>query len=290
MQNNYNVKKLTLTDLLSSRLGRLKNPPSSLFYRGIDINKLNSKIHIAIVGTRKMSPYGRAVTETIASKLASAGIVIVSGNALGVDVTAQKAALQARGTVLAVVTSGLDAIYPATNRAVAEKIIEQGGAVLSEYSTDHQPRPEQFLERNRIIAALCDAVIITEAAERSGSLNTAAHAKAMNIPIFAVPGPINNSLNSGTNRLIKEGAQILTSPDDVLEFFGVLDRPTAEKVQTNLTIDESLVLSALDQGQQDTMTLQLATCKTAAEIQTILTMLEINGVIKQDAIGNWQKN
>jgi DNA processing protein len=282
------INQLKLNPSLSDKLTRLKNPPKNLYYIGADPLLLLSSPAVAIVGTRKMTPYGRSITDKLSSELALSDVTIISGNALGVDVTAQKASLDQGGRVIAVVPSGLDAVYPATNRAVVQRILAQGGCVISEFDTDHStPRPDEFLSRNRLIAALSDAVLVTEAAERSGSLNTAMHAKDMNIPIFAVPGPITSSLSKGTNHLIKEGAHIVTETKDILDYLKIDNNPTqisllgASEAETN-------ILATLSMQSCDTTLLAHLTKISLSELQSALTMLEINSRIEQDSVGNWQ--
>lgn len=280
------IKKLVLTPALSKKLHRLQNPPTQLSYIGSNPCDILTKPAVAIVGTRKMSAYGKAVTEKIANDLARAGVCVISGNALGVDVTAQKAAVQAGGKVVAVVASGLDKVYPATNARVADEIVRNGGAIVSEYEIGHMPRPEEFLERNRIIAALSDIVIVTEAAQRSGSLNTALHAKNAGVPVFTVPGSITSSLSEGPHTLIKEGAKILTSAEDVLHFLGI----TKHSKQLNLVGAnevETKLLELVSEGHREQTSMHALSGVDYATFQSALTMLEINGQIKQDSLGNW---
>lgn len=280
------MKKLKLESPLKNKLDRLEMKIGVLHYLGTDPNVLLKQPTVAIVGTRKLSPYGKQVTGMLASELARAGVVIVSGNALGLDVTAEKSALDAGGKVIAVVASGLDNVYPATNSQVANEIVKQGGAILSEYEEGHIPRPHEFLDRNRIIAALSDIVIIPEATERSGSLNTSRHAKSMNIPIFAVPGPITSSLSGGTNQLIKDGARVVTKTSDILEFLGI-DKKSAQKSLKGSNDTETAILQAISEGVQDITLIQHSLNIPVNDLQTALTMLEINGAIFQNSLGMW---
>ncbi|MCA9328684.1 DNA-processing protein DprA [Candidatus Saccharibacteria bacterium] len=286
MQEN-SIKKLTLNEHLLKRLARLKDSPDVLYSLGADINELLTRPSVAIVGSRKMTPYGRRVTEKFASDLSRAGVVIISGNAFGIDVTAQKAALEAGGKVISVIPSDLNHVYPASNQLIARKIVEFGGALISEHADNKTPRADEFLARNRIIAALADAVLIPEAAERSGSLNTAKHAKEIQTPIYAVPGPIDNLLSTGTNNLIKNGAHIATSADDVLALLQV----NPKSKQTSLlgaTDIETSILTVLSEGVADTTLLAHKTNQKLEELQTALTMLEINGRVSRDSAGNWR--
>lgn len=279
------MKKLVLGNHLRKKLARLPEAAGDLSFLGIDLNRLLERPVIAIVGSRRPTPYGKQVTEKLAGELARAGSVIVSGLAYGVDITAHKAVLAAGGMTIAVLPSGLDTIYPAAHAQIAEQIAEQG-SVISEYEAGHKPWKAEFLERNRLIAALSDAVIITEAAEKSGSLNTAAHAKSMDIPVFAVPGPITNPMSSGSNALLKRGARVLTSTDDVLDLLGV-DRKKPSRVLNGRSEEETLILRAIAGGISDTEILRQEVQIQTADLQTILTMLEIAGRIKQDSIGAW---
>lgn len=279
------MKILTLKSPLKTKLDRLKTPVGQLKYEGVYPNELMSKPVVAIVGSRKPTPYGKQVTEQLATELSRAGVVVVSGLAFGVDIIAHKAVLRAGGETIAVLPSGLNNIYPASHGRYAQQITERG-SLLSEYSDDHMPRVAEFLERNRIIAACSDLIIIPEATEKSGSLNTAKHAKSMNIPICAVPGPINSALSSGTNLLIKQGAHLITSFQDVLQLLNI--KPQA--IQLTLTggnDTETLVLQTIASGVNQVSLIEQEAQISTKDLQTSLTMLEISGQITQDAVGLW---
>ena len=280
------MKKLVLEPTLEKKLDRLRLKVGKLSYLGVDPNLLSALPTVAIVGTRKLSPYGTQVTRKLAEDLARAGVVVVSGFAFGADITAHKAVIEAGGITVVVLPSGLENIYPASHAGYVQKIIEKG-CIISEYPADLLPRKIEFLERNRIIAALSDAVIIPEAAERSGSLNTAKHAIEMGIPVFAVPGPITSSLSAGTNQLLKSGqATLITEASDVLKALNI--QPNTQASQA-LREDptEALILQLIIEGCHDPVALQHQTAQGTASFQTATTMLEIAGLIKQDQIGNW---
>ena len=279
------MKILKLNSPLKKKLGRLKNAAGVLQYIGSDPNLLTDKPVVAIVGSRKPTPYGKQVTEQLAMELSRAGVIVVSGLAFGVDIIAHKAVLSCGGETIAVLPSGLNNIYPASHARYAKQISEKG-SVISEYADDHVPRSYDFLERNRIIAALSDLIIIPEATEKSGSLNTAKHAKSMNIPICAVPGPINSPLSAGTNLLIKQGAHLITSSKDVLELLNI----NPSTVQLSLmggNDSQTLVLEAIADGIKDASLIEQETKLSTKDLQTSLTMLEISGQIRQDAVGVW---
>jgi DNA processing protein len=242
---------------------------------------------VAIVGTRKPTAYGKEVTEKLARELAAKGIVVISGLALGVDGIAHAAALDAGGTTLAVLANGLSTVYPAAHRDLAEKIIQQGGALISEYSPDTPARSHQFLERNRIVSGLADAIIITEAAARSGTLNTAAHALTQGKEVFVVPGNITSPMSVGCNTLLKQGATPITSAEDVLNVIA----PELLTSQTSLPLGsnelETDVIQLLANGERDGDQIQAKLNISATELSVALTMLEINGAIRSLGANQW---
>lgn len=243
---------------------------------------------IAIVGTRKPSKYGVEVTEQFAHELARRGVVVVSGLALGVDALAHAAALDANGITLAVLPSGLASIYPATNRQLAEEIIKQGGALITEYDIDQTVAYRaNFLERNRLVAGLADAILITEAAARSGTLNTAMHALEQGKEVFVIPGNITSPLSAGCNALLKQGATPVTAPEDILEVIA----PNLLQQQTSLTLganeQESAILQLLHDGIRDGEEIQRLTKMSAQELSMALTMLELSGSVRALGANQW---
>jgi DNA processing protein len=279
-KNNH--KQVSIPPLLL----QIPDPPRQLFCLGSGIEDLLTKPRIAIVGSRKMSPYGKAVTEKLASGLAEQGIVIVSGLAYGVDACAHQAALEAGGQCIAVQANGLDQLYPAANQRLGEAILARGGVIVSEYPPGTPPYKNHFLERNRLVAGLADAVLITEAAERSGTLNTAAHALNQGKPVLVVPGNITNVLSAGTNNLLKAGATPVTSVDDVLSLLGI-----ASTSQTMLPIaanpDELTLLTLIQQGTTDGGELLRQSAMTTATFNQTLTMLEITAKVRPLGGNNW---
>ena len=203
-----------LDEAYPQRLREIEQPPPVLYLRGELLPE--DTWAVAIVGTRRVTPYGRQVTEEIAAYLAANGITVVSGLARGVDALAHNAALKAGGRTLAVLGSGVDRIYPPENRALAEQILEQG-AVLSDYAPGTPPESSNFPPRNRIISGLSMAVIVIEAGKTSGALITAEFAAEQGREIFAVPGNILAPQSKGTNKLIQQGALPLLSASDVMQ-------------------------------------------------------------------------
>jgi DNA processing protein len=242
---------------------------------------------VAIVGTRKPTAYGKEVTHQLAYELARRGVVIISGLALGVDGLAHQAALEAGGTTLAVLANGLPDIYPSTHKSLAEKIIASGGAIISEYEPETPARSYQFLERNRLVSGLADAVIITEAASKSGTLNTAMHALEQGKEVFVVPGNITSPMSSGCNALLKQGATPITSFEDVLTVIA----PDLLQPQSSLALGDSpaetTIISLLQAGGRDGEELQRQSGIEPSEFATALTMLELAGTIRSLGANQW---
>ena len=266
-------------------LASIVKRPEILHYVGtLPVSRLPS---VAIVGTRRPSAYGKEVTHRLSFDLAKRGVVIVSGLALGVDAIAHSAALEAGGTTIAVLGNGLPMIQPASNRGLAESIVKGGGAILSEYAENENARPHYFLERNRLVAGLADAIIITEAATRSGTLNTAAHALEQGKDIFVVPGNITSPLSRGCNALLKQGARVVTSYQDVLDIIA----PTLEATQTLLPLGqnelESQIIALLAGGMRDGEAVIAACGVPITQFNTALTMLELAGSVRALGGNQW---
>lgn len=242
---------------------------------------------VAIVGTRKPTAYGKEVAHQLAFELSQQGVVIVSGLAFGIDSIAHRAALEAGGITLAVLGNSLDSIYPKNHKALADHIIAKGGAILSEYEPPTAPRSYQFLERNRIVSGLSDAVIVVEAASRSGTLNTAAHALDQGKELFAVPGNITSPLSAGCNALLKQGAHPATSAKDILTVIA----PRLSLRQTTLPLGdtplETAIIKLVHSGIRDGDLLQQKTESPAIEFNQTLTLMEINGTIRALGANQW---
>ena len=184
---------------------------------------------VAIVGSRRPSPYGEAVAERLAADLAATGVIVVSGLALGVDAAAHEGALAAGGCTIAVLGTGVDIVYPASNRDLAARILDAGGALLSQFPDVTPPRRQHFPKRNWTMAALSDLVIVVEAGEGSGALITADAALGLGRPVMAVPGSVFSPLSVGCHQLLRDGAGLVQNARDVLAELGgsaeVLDDP-----------------------------------------------------------------
>ena len=285
--NFMEIFQINLSDYDYLRdLPHIPDPPKKLFMRG----KLPTKRvkNVAIVGTRKPSAYGREITTKIASECAKNGIVVVSGLALGIDSIAHRAAIDSGGKTIAVLANGVDKIYPRSHEDLGQKILQTNGVILSEYPNNTPARPWQFLARNRIVSGLADAVVIIEAASRSGTLSTANHALDQGKEIFAVPGNITSPLSAGCNQLIKNGANPLTSVEDLLDFL----IPDRFEKQTQLfkgdTREENVVLEFLSKnGTTSSDTIIKQTKLSASEFNQAITMLELKGLVLNNGGEKW---
>ena len=242
---------------------------------------------VAIVGTRKPTSYGKEVTHTLAFDLAKRGIVIVSGLALGVDALAHRAAIEAGGTTLAVLGNGLPDISPSTNQSLADSIVANNGAIITEYEPYASAMPWTFLERNRIVSGLADAIVITEAAARSGTLNTAMHALEQGKEVFVVPGNITSAMSVGCNTLIKQGATPISSADEILEIIAP-DLLTSQGIlPLGSNALETKIIELIAAGVRDGDELQQKAESTATDLSMALTMLEVAGSIRNLGANQW---
>ncbi len=199
-------------------LERVPRPPARLRLRG---SLGTCRRSVAVVGSRLPDDYGRDMAREMTAGLARAGVSVVSGGAQGIDAAAHRAALEVGGHTVAVMGCGLDIVYPRSHRELFERIVEGGGALLSEHDDAVEPAPWSFPERNRIIAGLCDAVLVVRAGRGSGALITAAWARRAGIPVFAVPGDARADLSAGPHALLRTGARLAASAGDLLDALGL---------------------------------------------------------------------
>ncbi len=262
-------------------LKTIEDRPPYLFYQG-QYNPLDFNA-IAIIGARSGSTEGRLFTENLAGELAESGVTIVSGMARGIDTAAHRGALKAGGRTIAVFGSSLDIIYPPEGKKLAEQI-KQAGCIFSEFLPNTRPDPYNFPRRNRIISGLSQGVVVVEAAARSGALSTASHAIAQNREVFAVPGSPRRRTSEGTNWLIKKGARLLTSDEDIFSELprlkGKVSVKKAEKLD-ELTETEKAVLELFAEGpiHIDILSRKLET--PLPDLMQILLALELKGLVKE---------
>lgn len=281
--NEFSYRSVEYPD----RLRRISSPPKQLFHRGAALSVLLKLPAVAIVGSRSVSPYGRQVTSQLARELAEQGLVIISGLALGVDAIAHEAVLAAGGLAIAVLPSPVDAIYPSSNVGLAERIVAQGGALVSEYRDTEYAFKSNFVARNRLVAGLAQAVLITEAAEKSGSLHTARFALEQGKDVLAVPGNITSRCSVGTNNLIKSGAAPVTGYLDVLHMLGLTEHRTKPRDIRGRNANEQLVLDLLLRGVSDGEQLMKQSDLAVSQFSQVMTMLEIGGKIRSLGANQW---
>lgn len=250
-----------------------------------DLGELLARPRVAIVGSRRITTYGKAVTAQLACDLAEQGIVIVSGLAYGVDAVAHRSALDAGGLTMAVLPSSLESIYPAAHRNLAREIIAKGGALVSEYSGAGPAYKNQFIERNRIVSGISSALLITEAAINSGTMHTARFALEQGKDVLVVPGNITSPNSEGTNNLLKSGAIPVTGSADVLHVLGL--KPASKQKPQGATPQEQTLLNLLGAGPREGNQLHMESGLEIGQYNQALVMLEITGKIHTIGNNTW---
>lgn len=270
-------------------LRTIHDPPAQLYVRGT-VEALRQTTSLAVVGARKMTPYGGTAVRMLVPAAARAGAVIVSGLALGVDAAAHAACLDCGGTTVAVLAGGVDApsVGPRTNAALAERIVATGGALVSEHPPGTHPMTFGFPRRNRIVAGLCTATMVVEAAAKSGALITAYQALDDGRDVLAVPGPITSPASAGANGLLRRGAMPITAPADLLETLDLEPLPR-NPGRAAIDGDPGAVLAALEDGPCDTDALAEKSQLPVPRLLVALTSLAIDGRVTERA-GTWMKN
>lgn len=254
--------------------------PFILFYRGCP--EVLRQLCLAIVGSRKASAYGKKIARELARDLAAAGVVVVSGLARGIDSEAHQGAIDGSGATIAVLGSGIDVVYPPENHKLYEKILEQG-AIVSEFLPGSHPEANNFPRRNRIISGLSSGVLVVEARQKSGALITADFALEQGRDVFAVPGPVSSESSKGTNNLIKQGAKLVSTAEDILEEY-VAPSPgrRIEEQQTLLMLDryEEEILKYIGYEATHMNDILTASSMNNGLASTLLLKLELYGLIK----------
>ncbi len=258
------------------RLKEIDQPPPVLYMKGSLLKQ--DELAVAVVGTRRVSMYGRQVAQEIAAGLAQNGITVVSGLARGVDAIAHTAALEHGGRTLAILGCGVDRVYPPEHRSLSQRIVQQG-ALLSDYPPGTGPDAVNFPPRNRIISGLSLAVVIVEAGEKSGALITASFAADQGRDVFAVPGSIHAPQSVGTNRLIQKGAYPFVSVEDLLETMDIMmvSRKTDARRTIPTDATEGKILRCLSDQPLHIDELSRLVELPVAQVSSTLTILELKG-------------
>lgn len=275
------IKWITIYDENYPKLLKeIYDPPVILYYKG-DVKVFNTDC-IGVVGTRKITGYGRAVCKEFTIDLVSRGMTIVSGLARGVDACAHESTVKEKGKTIAVLGGGLNRIYPPENKLLSEQIIESEGLLVSEFSPDALSMPGNFPSRNRIISGLSLAILVVEAAEGSGSLITAKLALEQGREVFAVPGPVTSALSKGPVSLIQNGAKAVFSAEEILEELGVnrsRRQETGSKISLQFSKEEKQILELLGNEQLHIDEVARALKISVSSISGILLKMEIKGLV-----------
>ena len=281
---NYNFITID-DDMYPESLKEISNPPLKLYYKG-NLDLLKEERLIAVVGTRNPSSYGKLCCEYMVKKMSRANITIVSGFAKGIDSIAHKTSLLTDGKTIAVIASGLDIVYPASNLSLYREI-EEKGLILSEYEAGVKPFKSNFPQRNRIIAGLSRGTIVVESKDRGGSLITADLALEFNRDVYAVPGDVFSEYSKGCNNLIRDArAKSLSNINELLEDYSW---NIEEKNENNkYTKNQLLILNSLS-SEKNLDNILIETKIEQTEILAELMALEIMGVIKSIAGGRYKK-
>ncbi|MDD3237542.1 MAG: DNA-processing protein DprA [Candidatus Gastranaerophilales bacterium] len=270
-------------DKYPSLLKQIYNPPMTLFMAG-DIDRCNPNRTLAVVGSRRASKYSKDILTSILDKFAGTDICIVSGLATGIDTTAHIAAVKNNLATIGVIAGGFEHLYPTSNKQLFEQIKDTYGAVLSEYWPTSEPIAWRFPHRNRIVSGLSKGTLVAEAALKSGALITAHLCLEHNRELMCIPGMITNPNTAGIYKLLKEGAALVTSAEDILTTMDwQFTKQTFEpnKLQTDLTDGESLVYNLISMDSLTVDEIILKTNLTVGDLMVILTKLEIKGLIQQ---------
>ncbi|HUM55799.1 MAG TPA: DNA-processing protein DprA [Bacillota bacterium] len=278
MSEDVEIKKVMINQEEYPRLLReIKDPPQTLYYRG-DISLLKKRC-IAVVGSRKTSDYGKWAAYKIGSRMAEHDMTVVSGMAIGIDSYAHKGTLAKKGSTVAVLGCGTDICYPEVNGRLKEQI-EKNGLVVSEYPKGHPPSFYTFPRRNRIISGMSEAVVVISAGLNSGALITAELAADQGRDVYAVPGNINSIYNMGSNKLIRDGAIMISKIDDLLDDLSIKRKET-EEVEAALGPEEKTVFGLIaENGEVTADYLCRKTGKKSSYISGIVTVLEMKGVVE----------
>ncbi len=287
--SKFNVKVVTLSDKCYPKLLKeIYDPPPILYYRG-DLSEMQSPC-IAVVGSRKCTSYGRKAARNLARELAAKGLPVVSGLARGIDSAGHRGALES-GLTYAILGSGLDTIYPPEHEQLAAKISRQG-AVLTPFPLGEEPRRQNFPARNRIISGLARGVVVVEAAQKSGSLITANYALDQGREVFAVPGDITRRQSKGTNDLLKTGAKLVESVEDIIEELTMvcserehqqLNFRSQNKSEAEISLSEEAeqVYSLLSSQPQQFESLLAELEVGPNQLNSILLNLEVQGLVNR---------
>ena len=259
-----------------------KDAPEKIYYKGEWNNEIFENC-LAVVGSRRLTSYGRKMTEQLVTEIAASGVTIVSGFMYGGDEAAHRAAAEAGGRTIAVMPCGIDMIHPEYQEELYNKILKNKGLIISEYEGKFPPANWTYPRRNRIVAGLSKAVLIVEAGLNSGTLITAEFAKKFGRKIFAVPGPLTSEVSKGTAQLIKEGAEVVTEARDILKDYNIsLTKPNLAKPSLNIEGIEQEIINQLQKEPLEADNLARILGMSVSKIGTTLSLMQLKGFINQE--------
>lgn len=284
------IKTIKIEDeIYPKKLLEIKKPPKQLYVLG-DESLLNKK-SIAIIGSRDCSIYGYEQAKRFAKELAKENICIVSGMAIGIDSAAHVGAKAEIGKTIAILGSGFNNIFPEENQELFYKILEQGGCIITEYAPDIPPLNKNFPERNRIVSGLSNGVLVVEARHRSGTSITAKFAKEQGKTVFCIPSNLDATTGVGTGRLIQEGAKLVLSPNDILQSLKMEIKEEIILEEKEIKVDKKYqeVYNVLAKIPINVNEICKRTSKNIIDVNTTLTMLELEGLVKQVGVNEFIK-
>ena len=285
IHNNHNMKGVVTIEnsKYPKLLKRIPSPPEKIYYKGSWDASIFENC-LAVVGSRKMTAYGKQITTKLVSEISNAGITIISGFMYGIDATAHRAALDAGGRTIAVMPCGIDMIHPQHQESLYNEILENNGLVISEFEGSFPPAIWTYPKRNRIVAGLSKATMVVEAGKKSGSLITAGLAKSYKRRLLVVPGPLTSLNSQGILQLIKDGADIVTSSEDVLASYDAIrfESPKVSSRSSSLNSIEQTVLEELQREPMKVDELSRFIKKSVAEIGTILSLMQLRGLLLEE--------
>jgi len=263
-------------------LSKIEKPPDPLHYLG-DLDPKVFKNCLAVVGSRRISDYGKQAVEKLLPEVVEAGVTIVSGFMHGIDEMAHRVCLESGGGTIAVLGCGIDLIRPTVLKDLHEKILESNGLIVSELEGEHPPFRWTFVRRNRIISGLSQATLVVEAGEESGSLVTAQFARKQKRKVLAVPGPIGASGSRGTAGLIRQGATLVSTAQEILQALGIKADDKKKRVFTGLSREEKRVLDFIGEGDLSADEISRGLKVSSAQLGSLLSILLVKGLLKQNS-------
>ncbi len=279
---SFPKRLLTLSDAPICIFVKSENDPEEI------IQEIDDSICVSVIGSRKHTSYGQESTKMIVSGLASSGVIVVSGMALGIDSIAHSSTIESKGKTVAILGSGVDVIYPKENEQLYNEILKTGGCIISEFPPGVGPSKGTFIARNRLISGISAGTLVIEGDEKSGSLTTAGFAAEQGRDLFALPGPITSSLSQAPLRLLKQGAIMVTEADDILSYYNLTPiKPEKRSDFETLNAEEKILFDILSSESLFADEIAEKIKMKIEVVMNITTQLEIKGMLSRDMLGKY---